>query len=417
MALADDIQKLARQQAVMQRNVALLKKRLDKVEQRVDDIDGEEPEETPEEPDDDYVPFSSVREPVSARKEPVDKEQVHDAHAQHPRVHASKETSKPIENLGFKIFGGVGFFLILLGLFYLYSYAVSQGWINHLGRILMGAFFSAIILSIAEIFRRKKYERFSQMLTGGGIGLLYFVVLATYYFPEYRAALGMTQMLNTILLFAVMLIAVYLSLRLDSQILTCFAFFLGFVSALLAGSIHQTMIATLVLATGMTLVLMQRKWNLALYPVIASYLLYTIYFASHNIMIGQSPEAAAALVYLVLFFILFNALSMVQPEEKDNTLNVTMAVINAAAVLLFGMMIVGIYWEQWKGAFLLVIAVTYFGMMFVARQRNARSMFETFFLLAITFITIAIPVQLDYWMIAAPWAIVGLLLVRSAVFL
>ncbi|MBE0524360.1 MAG: DUF2339 domain-containing protein [Methanosarcinales archaeon] len=111
----------------------------------------------------------------------------------------SKETSRPSENLGFKIFGSIGFIFILLGLFYLYRYAVEQGWIGILERVVLGIIFSLAVLIAGEVFRRKEYLRFSHLITGGGIALLYFTIYSTYHFKEFREALDMSLGMNTVL--------------------------------------------------------------------------------------------------------------------------------------------------------------------------------------------------------------------------
>jgi uncharacterized membrane protein len=393
--LSDDVGKLGKNQAALQKNFSALKNRLERLEARLDTLDGGTPE--PEVVEEDYTSKASK---------------------------ASKETSKPIENLGFKIFGTVGFLLILLGLFYLYRFAVDNGWIGILGRIVMGVMFSVLIIVLGEVFRRKEYERFGQLITGGGLALLYFTFYAAYAFPEYRIALGMTAVMDFVLLFIVLAIAVVLALRYDSLLLTVYAFFLGYLAPILISivnnelSYHAILIPTLLLTIGLAIILWKKNWPIAIYPLVASYFVYMIFFFTERVVryapAGQIPEIVGpALFYLFIYFLVFNLLSVMLQDNKSNTQNVAVAIVNALAFLTFGLSIVWRYWESFRGVFLILIAVFFLGMTFIARERGQRNMFEAFFILCITYVTIAIPVQLNGAWIPLAWAVEGFLLVRS----
>jgi uncharacterized membrane protein len=438
MALSDDVEKLAKNQATLQKNFITLKTRLDALERRVG-----EPKNV--DTDDTLVaePFQTRSAKASAR---AAKESADDT--------AAKETSKPIENLGFKIFGAVGFLLILLGLFFLYRYAVDNGYLGITGRIAIGTLFAIVVLVTAEAFRRKSYEKFSQLLTGGGLALLYFTFYATYAFTEYREALGMTQGVNATLLFIVMIIAVLLALRHDSQLLTCFAFLMGYLAPLLTGAagdninMHGTMIVTIILTIGMGIILARKRWPLLLYPVLLAHLVYLIAFFSERVIqyspAGTAPSAVApALLYLVILFIITNVLAILlgdadtakaktaaelkaksdKRSKNDDAApigpdavtvqSVIAAVLSGGALLAFGLTTVWHYWSSWRGVSLVIGAALYLGLTALAKQRDQRTMFETFFLLCITFITIAIPVQLKHSWIALAWAVEGYLLVRA----
>ena len=331
----------------------------------------------------------------------------------------SKETSRPSENLGFKIFGSIGFIFILLGLFYLYRYAVEQGWIGILERVVLGIMFSLAVLIAGEVFRRKEYLRFSQLITGGGIALLYFTIYSTYHFKEFREALDMSLGMNTVLLFFVMACAVFLALRENSLILTGFAFFLGYLAALLTGEAHQMMISTLLLSVGLTVILWKRNWGIGIYPVIVSYLLYTIFFFNSRIIFSPdaiiSPIVYYAIGYLICFFTLFTVLSILLKDEEDYIQNVVIMLINAFAAFVFGLSIVWEYWHSARGVFVILMSAMYLGMAYYSGQRKRKNMFRIFFVLCITFLTIAIPIQLEGSWVAFAWAIEGILLVQAGV--
>ncbi|MDD9952930.1 MAG: DUF2339 domain-containing protein [Candidatus Woesearchaeota archaeon] len=389
MAVADDVKKLAKNQAALQKNLVFLKKRIAVLEDR---LDGNEPADEP------------IEIPADAKLPAT-----------------GKETAKPIENLGFKVFGGVGFFLIFLGLFFLYDFAVDNGWIGYLGQISLGVLASILIIAIGEVFRRKEYEKFSQLLTGGGLGLLYFTFFATYFFPEYKAALGMTFGTVAILLTFVVLVAVALALRSDSMILAVFAFFLGYLSAFFAfteGATHAAMLYIILLGIGLAFLATKKQWSLAVAPVVLSYLFYAMFFFEHHVSrhaVENGMSVGAHVGYALLLFVLFNLQTLFLKDDEKHTQNVLVAVINAALFFAFMFDIVWKLYPSYKGMLPLVLAVVYLCLGFIAKQRELNNLFETLFVICITALTITIPIQLDGPWITLAWALEGLLLVRAGV--
>ncbi|KGK98896.1 hypothetical protein LI82_06295 [Methanococcoides methylutens] len=374
-----------------QDNFLYLSKRIEKLEERVAFLEGKRYAQEPE------VTVAPVAEEVAAE--------------------ASRETYKPTENLGFKIFGAVGFVLLMLGMFYLYSYAVDQGWIGILERVALGVAFSLAVLVTGEVFRRKDYERFSQLITGGGIALLYFTMYATYHFQAYREALSMSLGMNTALLFLVMLFAVFLALRQNSVILTSFAFFLGYLAAFLTGGSHQMMISTIILSVGLVMILWKKNWGIGIYPLIASYLLYSIFFVDSNILRGTvvSPIVYYSIGYLICFFALFNILSIILEDKENYTQNIISMVINAFATFGFGLAVVWHYWYSFRGIFVVLLAAVYLGLAYFTKKRELKNLSRAFFVFCITFLSIAVYVQLEDFWIALTWAIEGFLLVYMGV--
>ncbi|AKB84909.1 DUF2339 domain-containing protein [Methanococcoides methylutens] len=389
---------------LIQDNFLYLNKKIEKLEKRVAFLEGkgytQEPEVT-------VVTVATAAEKVVTGNVVAEK----------VAAEASRETYKPTENLGFKVFGAVGFVLIMLGMFYLYSYAVDQGWIGILERVALGVAFSLVVLVIGEIFRRKEYERFSQLITGGGISLLYFTMYATYHFQAYREALSMSLGMNTALLFLVMLFAVFLALRQNSVILTSFAFFLGYLAAFLTGGSHQMMISTIILSAGLVMILWKKKWGIGLYPVVASYLLYSIFFFDSNILREAvvSPIVYYAIVYLICFFALFNILSIILEDKENYSQNIISMVINAFATFGFVLAVVWDYWYSFRGIFVILLAAVYFGLAYFTKKRELKNLSRAFFILCITFLSIAVYVQLEDFWIALTWAIEGFLLVYMGV--
>ncbi|NJL44507.1 MAG: hypothetical protein HC945_04325, partial [Nitrosarchaeum sp.] len=121
MGVKEDIGQLAKNQAALQKNFVMLRSQMKSLSARMAALEGGDQDLG----DDQALPAA-----------PIVQEAV--------RAQSRKETSKPIENLGFKIFGGVGFALLLFGLFFLYTYAKDQGWIGARGEITLGIVFRCL---------------------------------------------------------------------------------------------------------------------------------------------------------------------------------------------------------------------------------------------------------------------------------
>lgn len=406
MAIADDVKQLGKNQEALQKNFLVLKRRLESLERRVSVLAEGDARSA------DLAEEANARVPVPAKRRAAETDR------------SPKETRKPIENLGFKIFGAIGFLLILLGLFFFYRYAVENGWIGILGRVILGVAFSALILLAGELFRRRGYRRFGQMMVGGGLALLYFTFFATYFFREYREALGMTLGTNTILLALVIVVAVVLALREDSILLTCYAFFLGYLSAFLAGtegSTHQMVLYTFLLSLGFAAILWRKDWPLSAYPMAASWLLFLFFIGDQRLLRFDPGQGAPSVVLLGLlyafgFYALFSLLALLLKDDELHLQHIIMTAINSFAFFAVGLLLVLRYWEPARGLFVIGLAAASLLLAAQAKRLGLKNLFEAFWVLAITFLTIAIPVQLHGGLeelTTLAWAVEGLLLILA----
>ena len=71
----------------------------------------------------------------------------------------------------------IGIAAIVIGVAYFEKLAIDNGWINPTARVIQGYLFGAALIYVGGRFVRKGYDVYGQMLTGGGIAILY---VATY---------------------------------------------------------------------------------------------------------------------------------------------------------------------------------------------------------------------------------------------
>ena len=119
-----------------------------------------------------YIPQEEERMPSSwARNE---------AHV------APKEESKKREwefQLGGQWLVIIGVVAFIFGVGFFLQYAFENNWIGETGRVILGILSGIVFLGLGEYFYRT-YPKYSQFLTGGGIGLLYLSFYSAFNFYE-----------------------------------------------------------------------------------------------------------------------------------------------------------------------------------------------------------------------------------------
>jgi hypothetical protein len=97
----------------------------------------------------------------------------------------------------------VGIGLLLLGLAFLFKYAIDKGWINEHVRIGFGLMLGSTLLGVG-LWLNKEYKGFSQVLLGGSIAAYYITGYAAYqlyHLVKYNVAFGF-MLCVTVLAFA-----------------------------------------------------------------------------------------------------------------------------------------------------------------------------------------------------------------------
>lgn len=175
--------------------------------------------------------------------------------------------------------GRVGVLALVIGIGLFIRYAIERGLIGYLGRVLLGVTAGlALIAAGTYATRTSRYERWGALVTAGGIAITYFSVYASYHFPDYRDAIGISLSINLAALTLIVAGAIGLSLALDRRGIAGGAFLLGYVTAWLSAEFGALTLAyALLLTIGVTIVVSERAWP----ELLAGSLLgtYAIYLA------------------------------------------------------------------------------------------------------------------------------------------
>lgn len=298
----------------------------------------------------------------------------------------------------------IGIVTLVLGIAFFVKYAIDQDWINEIGRVGIGLLTGGIIIGIAHKLK-KKYQVFSSILVGGGISVLYITI--TLAFREYEL---FSQPLAFGLLIAITIFSVILSLFYDRRELAIFSLLGGFASPLMisTGSGNYIVLFSyiLILNTGMLILAFRKKWHVI---GIISYVLTLIFFWSWLIVSFENQFKGATL-FAALFFVQFYILALIdhfKGEHKVTAYQGILILTNNLSLFLACLTIFTDYPYDVKGLVTIIIAAIN-AIVMVALFRKSeidRNLIYLIIGVVMTFVNLAIPIQMDGYVITMFWAV------------
>jgi uncharacterized membrane protein len=276
---------------------------------------------------------------------------------------------------------------------------------------MLGLIAGLTFLGLGEWYQKKVYRVFSQALTGGGIGLLYLSVYAAFGFYHL-----IPQTAAFILMILVTAASIALAVFYDALSIATLATLGGFLTPFLlsAGIDNQVGLFSyiLLLDLGILGLAYFRNWRLLNYK---SFLFTIITFIAWAERFYEPPKLWTTVLFLSLFFVVFAFLAIlynVIRQRKASAPELILTILNAA--LYFGAMysLLDDKYEDYLGLFALVMGGAYVALAYLTNVRYQDDRYLIWFFLGIgaTFVTLAIPIQLEQNWITIGWAIEGAIL-------
>jgi uncharacterized membrane protein len=107
-------------------------------------------------------------------------------HLHRPRVETEDQPKPPEESLESRIGGrwllNIGIAAIVIGVAYFEKWAIDNRWIGETARVIQGGLFGAALMVAGNRITRRGYSVYGQMLTGGGVAILYVSTYAAFVF-------------------------------------------------------------------------------------------------------------------------------------------------------------------------------------------------------------------------------------------
>jgi uncharacterized membrane protein len=304
---------------------------------------------------------------------------------------------------------GVGWVAVVLILFataFFLKYAFDNRWIGELGRVSIGITFG-IAMSLAGFrYQRRGWRIFSQILTAGGIVLLY---LSTY------AAFGYYHLVGQKTAFAFLAIliaeAAALALVYNAPAIAIMALIGGLLTPVLLHSDrdqYRSFFTYLVVLDAGALALLKHWRGLSSIAYYGTQLLFWTWYDENY----HHQKRGAVLIFQTAIFLLFLLAHLARELLRRESATLEDALLLLANPFVFfatAYHLLNPTHHDWMGAFAIIMALVYAGIAKILLSRSAGGRREILLLIAValTFVTIAIPIQLRSNWITIAWAVEG----------
>jgi uncharacterized membrane protein len=308
----------------------------------------------------------------------------------------------------------VGILALLFAVTFFLKYAFDNNWVGPRGRVGIGLLAGSVLYPWSHHLLARGYKYFSEGIAGLGAAVLYLSLWAGWHyyhiFPQSTAFALMIVVTATTLVVAV---------GRNSERIAFLALVGGLITPMLVstGENHEVSLFTYltILGVGVLGIAWVRDWK-SLPPV--QFLATLIYFWGWYSEFYRADELATTVLFATMFFVLFAALPMIRSwrDGELSGLEATIVLVNSLAYLaaLHQML-----WPDNRWA--LTVAVLALAAAHLAAERllpekrgsDVRLARILYAGLALTFVTLAIPIRLDGRWITIAWAVQGAVLIWS----
>lgn len=197
----------------------------------------------------------------------------------------------------------LGVVILFMGLI---SFIASQ-WeaIPPLGRVVLFFGMGGVLLAAGIWFEKNEsHTILGQSLIGGGWAVIFFTTYAMHHVSAARVINSLE--LDLFLMLAVAGLMVWHTLKYNSQLVTGLSFLLGFIAIAQSHTSAVSLIAGVVLAIGMTVIVLKKQWyELEIFGILASFLNHAYWLMpiiegmqrqyGHNVPFAEFPVSIAVL--------------------------------------------------------------------------------------------------------------------------
>lgn len=315
--------------------------------------------------------------------------------------------------IGLSWMNKIGIILVLLGVATGMKYTYST-WLNEYMKAIAGFLLGGVLLGAGEWFNRKDKNLFALGLTGGGIGVLYLSVFSSYFMLD---ILNMsTSIIVSIIITGV---AIILSQRYKSMTICAISLIGGylpffsyvFFEGLSNNAVYMAM-GYLIVLNGILLTLsIDRRW------IYINYLSFLLNIPCLIYLIYKSPNEMVSILYAILTFIMYMAITLIYPIREKIKLKIVDIVLLGINTVINCLLVYGLFekygYEEYRGLLALVYAIIYlilgqFIQKSAAQEKHTQGLF---YITAMTFSVLMIPFQFGVEWVALGWLIEGVVII------
>jgi uncharacterized membrane protein len=300
--------------------------------------------------------------------------------------------------IGENLINKIGIAITIIGVAIGAKYSIEHQLISPLTRIILGYIMGLGLLGIG-LRLKNKYENFSAVLVSGAMAIMY---LITYFAYTFYALIPQNVAFVIMVIFTAF--TVYAALKYNKQIIAHIglvgAYTVPFLISDSSGNVVILFSYTAMINIGILVIAFNKYWKSLYY---SSFLLtWLIYFSWFLSGYESTQHYAIALTFLIIFFVIFYSMFLANKllkKEKFDIGDILLILSNSFIFYGLGYSIINDQegGKHFLGLYTFCNAVIHFTVStIIYKQKQAdRNLFYFVFGLVLTFITIAIPVQLN----------------------
>jgi uncharacterized membrane protein len=315
--------------------------------------------------------------------------------------------------IGENLINKIGIIVIIIGVSIGAKYAIDNNLISPTIRIILG-YLVGLGLFIFALKLKENYKQFSAALYSGAMAIIYFITYAAFsYYSLFPSAVAYSIMVITTVL------TVFGALKYDKQVIAHIglvgSYSIPFLLSKEAREFDILYIYVAIINIGILFISFKKSWKLIYYT--AFILTWSIVLLGYFSSVNSEIETASNLVFATVFFTIFYAIILAYKsinKELFKAEDVFLILLNSFIFYGIGYSIILNQYqsEAYLGLFTLTNAIFHLGVCSIIYFKNLvdKNLYYLVLGLAITYITIAIPVELNGNWVTLLWGAESVLL-------
>ncbi len=329
-------------------------------------------------------------------RQPIERERPTEQSKYQTPAAAPRQSSGIEEFIGKNLFSLIGIIITILGVGIGAKYAIDRDLISPITRIGLGYGFAGVLLAVA-FWLKRKYLNFSAVLLSGALAMMYFLTFFAY---SFYGLIPQTAAFVLMLFFTAFTVgaAINFNRQVIAHIGLVGAYAVPFLLSDNSGSVGILFTYMAIINLGILLISIKKFWKPLFYTsFIFTWLIYAAWFVFSY---REAEHFALAFVFAVVFFLTFYTTFLVYKllaKEEFSAEIVALVFVNSFIFYGFGYAILTSRenFGAFLGLFTVANALLNIAVAVIIHQYNLgdRKNFYLAVTLAVTFLTIAVPVQ------------------------
>ncbi|NTW22192.1 DUF2339 domain-containing protein [Candidatus Falkowbacteria bacterium] len=327
-----------------------------------------------------------------------------------PKPDQQKPAQSLEENIGAKWFARVGVIVLLLGISFFLKYAFDNNWVSPAIRVLMGVAAGGILLALGEK-TRVKYFAYSQLLSGGGLSVMYLSLYAAYDFYHL-----ITQGAAFVAMSLITAAGIGLSIRLDARSLAIMSVLGGVLTPYLVSSGHNNQVVLfvylIVLDIGVLVASVFKHWRSIQYVSLAgTFMLFSGWYDRYY----DFSQLKSTFLFLTIFFLIYSVASVIYnilEKKKSAGPEQVITLILGLLYFSFSYGLLDPEYHKLMGLFAITLAAYYYMGAYLVRisTPDDDNLYAFLAFMSASAGSLAIPLQFEQATITIGWTLEAALL-------